>query len=131
MKKESRSTIHVKYKAKVAKTMFFVVVAFLICHMPFTAQIIYRNHLLQQNEMSNNVQNSVNKRHPLILIHYGDPILDRSENRMQCACVQNVLKVEPRSIRLDSIFRTVENIVLSQLWRLWYIRRRRILAHNL
>lgn len=49
------------YKKKVAKMMFIVVIAFIICRTPFTALIFYRNQLLKNQTISktNTVQNQV------------------------------------------------------------------------
>lgn len=59
--KQRAVLLHVNYKAKVAKVMFIVVITFMICKIPFTALIFYRNQLLKNDAISsaNQVQNQV------------------------------------------------------------------------
>ncbi|KAB0793282.1 hypothetical protein PPYR_12902 [Photinus pyralis] len=54
--------VTVQYKKQVAKMMFVVVIAFIICRFPFTALIIYRNERLKRNRSmkSESVINQVN-----------------------------------------------------------------------
>ncbi|KAF2889715.1 hypothetical protein ILUMI_14379 [Ignelater luminosus] len=54
-------SVNVNYKRKVAKMMFIVVITFMICRLPFTALIFYRNQLLKRDRISSmpQVQNQV------------------------------------------------------------------------
>lgn len=42
--------ISVNYKKKVARTLFIVVIVFVICRVPFTAVVFWRSKLLQSKE---------------------------------------------------------------------------------
>lgn len=55
-------TINVNYKKQVAKMMFVVIITFVVCRLPLTALIFYRNHLMKLNYINDfqQVQNQVN-----------------------------------------------------------------------
>ncbi|XP_022916828.1 neuropeptide Y receptor type 1 [Onthophagus taurus] len=60
MKQQLKPSRTISYKTKAIKTMFIVVVTFMICRLPFTALIFYRNYLLKSNSISSQVQNQAN-----------------------------------------------------------------------
>ncbi|XP_018566370.1 neuropeptide Y receptor type 2 isoform X3 [Anoplophora glabripennis] len=53
---------HMSYKKRAAKMMFVVIVTFMICRLPFTVLIIYRQQLIKVKQLSssNDVKNQVN-----------------------------------------------------------------------
>ncbi|GJQ80969.1 hypothetical protein Trydic_g4786 [Trypoxylus dichotomus] len=68
--KKKAVLLHVNYKAKVAKATFIIVITFIVCKIPFTALIFYRNQLLKNGGMSNShqVQNQVNGTYTMLWI---------------------------------------------------------------
>ncbi|KAJ4433465.1 hypothetical protein ANN_15768 [Periplaneta americana] len=72
--------ISVSYKTKVARTMFVVVVAFMVCRVPFTALIFLRSKMQQGTQTINQVVDAYNTlwfiSHYLIIVNAAvDPLI--------------------------------------------------------